>query len=340
MRVAMLAPISWRVPPRHYGPWERVVSLLTEGLVERGVDVTLFATADSVTRATLDAVCPRPLEEDPSLDPKVWESLHIANAFGKAGDFDVIHNHYDFLPLTYSGLVATPIVTTIHGFSSERIKPVYRRYADRVAYVSISDADRDPDLPYIATVYHGIDLSEFTPRERTGQGLVFFGRIHPDKGVADAIAVAKAVHLPLVLAGIVHDREYFEREIAPHVDGDRVRYVGSLGPAERNELLGSALALLHLVEFAEPFGLSMIEAMACGTPVIARRRGSVPEVVDEGVTGFVVDDIAGAIDAVERVRGLDRRAVRARVAERFSRDRMVDDYVRVYERVVSSAGVG
>ena len=339
MRVAMLAPISWRVPPRHYGPWERVVSLLTEGLVERDVDVTLFATADSVTQARLDAICPRPLEEDPSLDPKVWESLHIANAFEKADRFDVIHNHYDFLPLTYTGLFATPVVTTVHGFSSDGIKPVYRRYADRVAYVSISDADRDPDLRYVATVYHGIDLAEFTLRERPGRGLVYFGRIHPDKGVADAIAVAKAAGVPLVIAGIVHDRRYFEREIAPHVDGDRVRYVGSLGPAERDELLGSALALLHLVEFAEPFGLSMIEAMACGTPVIARGRGAVREVVDEGLTGFVVDDVAGAIDAVRRIGALDRRAVRARVAERFSRDRMVDDYLRVYERIVSGARI-
>jgi glycosyltransferase involved in cell wall biosynthesis len=339
MRVAMLAPISWRVPPRHYGPWERVVSLLTEGLVERGVDVTLFATADSVTQAHLDAVCPRPLEEDPSLDPKVWESLHIANAFEKAGSFDLIHNHYDFLPLTYTRLVTTPVVTTVHGFSSDRIKPVYRRYAERVAYVSISEADRDPELRYLATVYHGIDLSEFTPREQAGRGLVYLGRIHPDKGVAEAIAVAKAVGLPLVIAGIVHDREYFEREIAQHVDGDRVRYVGSLGAADRDELLGSALALLHLVEFAEPFGLSMIEAMACGTPVIARRRGSVPEVVDEGITGFVVDDVAGAIQAVGRVATLDRRAVRARVAERFSRDRMVDDYMRVYERVLAGTRI-
>jgi glycosyltransferase involved in cell wall biosynthesis len=339
MRVAMLAPISWRVPPRHYGPWERVVSLLTEGLVERGVDVTLFATADSVTQARLDAVCPRPLEEDPSLDPKVWESLHIANAFEKAGRFDLIHNHYDFLPLTYTRLVTTPVVTTVHGFSSDRIKPVYRRYAERVAYVSISEADRDPDLRYLATVYHGIDLAEFTPREEVGRGLVYLGRIHPDKGVAEAITVAKAVGLPLVIAGIVHDREYFDREIAPHVDGDRVRYVGSLGAADRNELLGSAVALLHLVEFAEPFGLSMIEAMACGTPVIARRRGSVPEVVDDGITGFVVDDVAGAIRAVGRVGALDRRAVRAQVAKRFSRDRMVDDYMRVYERVLAGAHI-
>ena len=340
MRVGMLAPISWRVPPRHYGPWERVVSLLTEGLVERGVDVTLFATADSVTGARLDAVCPRPLAEDDTLDPKVWESLHIANAFEKSARFDLIHNHLDFLPLTYSGLVTTPVVTTIHGFSSDRIRPAYRRYDGRTSYVSISDADRDPGLHYVATVYHGIDLAEFTPVEAPRRGLVFLGRIHPDKGVAEAIAVARAVGLPLVIAGIVHDREYFAREVEPSLDGDRIRYVGSLGPHDRDELLGGALALLHLVRFAEPFGLSMVEAMACGTPVIGFRRGSVPEVIDEGVTGFVVDDVAGAIDAVRRVAALDRRKVRAHVAERFSRDRMVDDYLRVYELVTASSRVG
>ena len=335
----MLAPISWRVPPRHYGPWELVVSLLTEGLVERGVDVTLFATADSVTSARLDAVCPRPLMEDPTLDAKVWEALHLANAFEHAGALDLVHNHYDFLPLTYSRLISTPLVTTIHGFSSDRIRTVYRRYDDRVAYVSISDADRDPALNYAATVYHGIDLSDFTFRDGPGRRLVFLGRIHPDKGVADAIAVAEAVGLPLVIAGIVHDREYFDREIAPHLDGEAVRYVGPIGPRDRDALLGSAVALLHLVEFPEPFGLSMIEAMACGTPVIARRRGSVPEVIDEGVTGFVVDDVAGAIAAVDRARSLDRRGVRTRAAERFSRDRMVDDYLRVYERVLAGAHV-
>jgi glycosyltransferase involved in cell wall biosynthesis len=338
-RVGMLAPISWRVPPRHYGPWERVVSLLTEGLVERGVDVTLFATADSVTAARLEAVCPRPLMEDDTLDPKVWESLHIVNAFEHARELDLIHNHYDFLPLTYSGLVSTPVVMTIHGFSSDRIRPAYRRYDGRVAYVSISDADRDPDLHYLATVYHGIDLGEFTPRERPGHHLVFLGRIHPDKGVAEAIAVARAAGLPLVIAGIVHDRAYFDREIAPHVDGTHVRYVGSVGARERDALLGGALALVHLVEFAEPFGLSMIEAMATGTPVIARRRGSIPEIVDEGVTGLVVDDVSGAIAALPRAASLDRRAIRARVAERFSRDRMVDDYLAVYERVLAGARI-
>ena len=335
LRVGILAPIVWRVPPRHYGPWERVVSLLTEGLVERGVDVTLFATADSVTAARLESVCPRPLAEDASLDAKVWEALHIANAFEHAGRLDIVHNHFDFLPLTYASLVDVPVVTTIHGFSSPKILPAYQRYDGRMRYVSISDADRHPSLRYEATVHHGIDLGEFTPREQAGEQLVFLGRIHPDKGVAEAIEVARRSGRRLVIAGIVHDRVYFEREIAPLIDDDRVTYVGSLGPKERDELLGSALALLHLVNFAEPFGLSMVEAMACGTPVIGRRRGSVPEVVDDGVTGFVVDDVDDAVQAVDRAAELDRRTIRSRCAERFSRDRMVDDYLAVYERVLS-----
>jgi glycosyltransferase involved in cell wall biosynthesis len=323
------------VPPRHYGPWERVVSLLTAGLVERGDDVTLIATADSITAATLESVAPRPLNEDASLDPKVWESLHIANAFERSRDLDVLHNHYDFLPLTYSGLSRVPLVTTIHGFSSERILPVYQRYDGRSAYVSISDADRHPSLTYAATVYHGISLDEFTLNNTPGETLLFLGRIHPDKGVAEAIGLARRAEMRLVIAGIIHDEQYFALEIAPHIDGDRVRYVGSVGPAERDELLGGALALIHLVNFAEPFGLSMIEAMACGTPVIARRRGSVPEVVEDGVTGFVVDDIAGALAAIPKVSRLDRATVRARCAARFSRDRMVEDYLAVYRAKVA-----
>jgi glycosyltransferase involved in cell wall biosynthesis len=337
LRVGILAPISWRVPPRHYGPWERVVSLLTEGLVERGADVTLFATADSMTAARLESVAPRPLNEDSALDAKVWESLHIANAYERARDLglDLLHNHYDFLPLSYSGLADVPLVTTIHGFSSERILPAFQRYDGRSSYVSISNADRHPSLTYVATVYHGIALEEFTPREKPGEYLVFFGRIHPDKGVAEAIELARRAGLRLVIAGIIHDEAYFAREVAPHIDDDRVRYVGSAGPKERDELLGNALALVHLVNFAEPFGLSMIEAMACGTPVIARRRGSVPEVVDEGVTGFVVEDIDQALTALAKVGALDRGAIRSRCALRFSRDRMVADYLDVYAAVLA-----
>lgn len=334
MRVAMLAPISWRVPPRHYGPWERVVSLLTEGLIESGVEVTLFATADSQTRARLISVCPRPYSEDPSLDAKVWECMHIAAAFERYADFDLIHNHFDFLPLSYSRLVPTPVLTTIHGFSSERILPVYQAYQDTVYYVAISAADRHPSLRYVATIHHGIDLKEFTLRTQPGEYLLFFGRIHPDKGTLEAIEVAKRSNRRLIIAGIIHDQAYYEEKIVPHLDGDFIRYVGSVGPLERDELLGGAFALLHLIKFAEPFGLSLIEAMACGTPVIACPLGAIPEIVKHAQNGFIVQDTDQAVEALRFIPQLDRAQIRADVAARFSQQRMVADYLSVYRQVI------
>ena len=335
LRIGMLAPIAWRVPPRHYGPWERVVSLLTEGLVSAGAEVTLFATADSETSGRLSAIVPTPYEETPSLDVKVWEGLHLAHAFGQAADFDILHNHYDFLPLTYASLVATPMVTTIHGFSGEGILPAYRAYNGRTSYVSISASDRHPDLDYIATVHHGIDLAAFTYRPQPGTYLLFFGRIHPDKGAADAIRVARAADLPLVLAGIVQDQAYFDREVVPHL-GDAVRFVGSVGPEARDKWLGGALGLLHLIHFDEPFGLSVIEAMACGTPVIAYRRGSMEELITDGTSGFLVADEAAATDAVGRLAALDRSAVWKDTAARFSVNCMVDAYLAVYQAMLSA----
>jgi glycosyltransferase involved in cell wall biosynthesis len=334
MRVGMIAPISWRVPPRHYGPWERVVSVLTEGLVTRGIDVTLFATADSLTSARLVAVAPTGYSEDPSIDAKVYEGLHIAGAFERAGEFDLLHNHFDFLPLTYSRLVKTPVVTTIHGFSSERILPVFRAYNDIGHYVSISEADRHPSLKYVATVHHGIPLEEFTLRSEPGDYLLFFGRIHPEKGAREAIEVAHRSGRKLVVAGIIQDKEYFREAVAPFLDGDQVRYVGSVGPGERDALLGSAFALLHLISFEEPFGLSVVEAMATGTPVIAFRRGSMPEIIVDGTTGFLVESVEAAERALRRVPGIDRAACRAHVESRFSAERMVDDYIRVYRQIV------
>jgi len=330
----MIAPISWRVPPRHYGPWERVVSVLTEGLVARGVDVTLFATADSITTARLHAVAPGGYSEDPTLDAKVYEGLHIAAAFERAASFDVLHNHFDFLPLTYSRLVATPLVTTVHGFSSEAIVPVYRAYNDRVQLVAISNADRHRDLTYAATIYHGIPMDEFTPREQPGDYLLYFGRIHPEKGAREAIELARRCGRRLLLAGIVQDQAYFRTWVEPYLDGERIRYLGSVGPAERDALLGGAFALLHLISFAEPFGLSVVEAMATGTPVIAYAFGSMPEIIEDGVTGFLVDDLDAAEAALRRVTALDRRVVRARVAARFSAERMVDDYLRLYRTLL------
>lgn len=335
LRVAMLAPISWRVPPRHYGPWEQFVSLLTEGLVRRGVEVTLFATADSVTSARLSACAPRGYSEDPALDPKVWEGLHISAVFERANEFDLIHNSFDFLPLTYSGLVATPVVTTIHGFSSERIVPVYEKYGARSYYVAISDADRHEKLDYIATIHHGIDMGAFEVHTTPGEYLLFFGRIHPDKGTVAAIDVAERADLPLVIAGIVQDHDYFERFVKPRLDGERVRHIGPVGPEARGDLLGRARALLHLIEFEEPFGFSVVEAMACGTPVIANARGSMPEIVREGEGGYLVQSVDEAVGAVHASVGMDRLAVRASVERRFDAERMVDQYLEVYQHVVA-----
>jgi glycosyltransferase involved in cell wall biosynthesis len=334
LAVALLAPISWRVPPRHYGPWEQFVSLLAEGLVRRGVDVTLFATADSVTSARLRATAPRGYSEDPTLDAKVWESLHISALFDRAAEFDLIHNSFDFLPLTYSGLVDTPVVTTIHGFSSERIVPVYEKYNGRTYYVAISGADRHDKLDYLATIHHGIDMQQFELCTTPGEYLLFFGRIHPDKGTAEAIDVAQRAGLPLVIAGIVQDQDYFDRMVKPRLDGDQVSYIGPVAATSRSELLGRARALLHLIDFEEPFGFSVVEAMACGTPVIANARGSMPEIIRDGENGFLVSGTEQAVAAVHLSGSVDRLAVRASVRHRFDAERMVDEYLAVYHEVV------
>jgi glycosyltransferase involved in cell wall biosynthesis len=328
MRIALLGPIAWRTPPKHYGPWEQVTGLLADGLVRRGVDVTLFATLDSQTAATLDGVSRHGYAEDTSLDGRVWEALHVAHALVRSDEFDLVHNHLDWLPLAFSKFCRTQMLTTIHGFSDRKILPAYQ--AADSAYVSISDADRAPELNYCATIYHGIDLSLFTFSPTGGDDLVILGRIHPDKGTADAIDIAHRVGRRLVIAGPIQDQRYFEERVAPLVDGDRVRYLGSVGPEQRSELLASAAALLHPIAFAEPFGLSVVESMAAGTPVVAYNRGSMPEVIDEGVTGFLVSDAASAAAAVEPAIDLDRNEVRSAAERRFSADRMINDYLAIY----------
>ena len=332
----MLAPIAWRTPPRHYGPWEQFASLLTEGLVAAGHEVTLFATGDSITRATLHSTTPTGWSHDPTIDPKVAECLHIAAVFERADEFDLIHNGFDFLPLTYSGLVATPVLTTIHGFSSPNIVPVYERYDAATHYVAISDADRHPRLHYAATVHHGIDTTAFAVHPAPGDHLLFFGRIHPDKGTAHAIDVARRCGRRLDIAGIIQDEQYFRTEIEPHLDGEHVRYLGPIGTEERSEVLGSARALLHLIDFDEPFGFSVVEAMACGTPVIANARGSMAELVDQGLTGYLVTDTDEAVDAVDRVGSIDRDSVRGVAVRRFDVARMIDHYVATYRTVLAA----
>ena len=334
MRLAMLSSISWRTPPRAYGPWELVTSLLTEALVARGVDVTLFATLDSLTAGKLDGVVPTGYSEDERLNPKVWEALHIAHLFERAADFDLIHNQADFMPLTFARMIDRPIVTTIHGFSSPTILPVFQRYNDRSAYVAISDADRHSSLTYAATIHHGIPIDEFPFDPVGSDDLLFFGRFHPDKGAADAVRAARAVGSKLVMAGIVQDADYFASEVAPFIDERNVEYRGVLAGTDRTGALGTARALLHLIHFDEPFGLSVIEAMACGTPVIAYPRGSMPELIVDGVTGFLVESFEEAVAAIDRIGEIDRAACRDHVAEHFTVERMADQYEALYRQLL------
>lgn len=333
MRVAILSPIAWRTPPRHYGPWERVVSLLTEGLVMENIDVTLYATGDSVTAAKLRSVCKAPYEEDRDLDAKVWESLHIAEIIEQANEFDIIHNNYDFLPLTYSGLIKTPMVTTIHGFSSPKILPVYKKYNKKTYYVSISDADRNAELDYIRTVYHGIDIDNFTLKKSSGDYLLYFGRIHNDKGTWEAIQVAKMVKMKLVIAGIIQDNEYYDKYVQPYLNDD-IGYIGSVGPEARNKVLGNAYALLHPINFNEPFGLSVVESMACGTPVLAFNRGSMPEIIQNGINGFLVSSVEEMADRIKDITNISRENCRKTVECRFTQEKMVKEYIEVYKEIL------
>lgn len=340
MRIGLISSIAHRTPPRDYGPWEQVASTLTEGFVARGHEVTLFATSDSVTSARLVGSAPTGYEEDRGLDAKVWEALHLSGAFQRAGELDVIANHFDFLPLSYSRLVRPPVVTTIHGFSSQKIVPVYRAFNDIGHYVAISDADRHPDLRYAATIHHGIDTAAFTPVAEPARPayLLFLGRIHSDKGTHQAIEVAHRTGMPLKIAGIVQDEGYFEREVRPHVGSDGVEYLGSVGPRERDALLGGATTLLHLIGFDEPFGLSVVEALATGTPVIATARGSMPELIDHGRTGYLVDgvDLVGqAVAAVGALDRINRATCRAEAVARFDQERMVDAYLDLFEGIVT-----
>ena len=331
-RVAVLSPIAWRTPPRQYGAWETVASNITEGLVARGWDVTLFASRDSVTRAHLHAVVDKGYEEDSAVDPKVAEYLHISEVFERAAEFDLIHSHYDFMALTYTRLVKTPVLTTIHGFSSAKIMPVYQKYRDGY-FVSISDSDRAAGLNYLATVYNGIDLSLYPLQEASGDDLIFLGRIHPDKGVHLAIEVARLSGMRLIIAGIIQDQAYFREQVKPHLDDQNTLYIGPVGVPGKNELFARARALLHLNTIPERFGLVLVEANAAGVPVIARDLGSCREVIKDGQTGFLVDNVTEAVRALGRIPEIDRRSCRSRVGQYFSIDTMVEGYERVYAMI-------
>lgn len=331
-RIAVLSPVAWRTPPRQYGAWETVASNITEGLIARGWDVTLFATGDSLTGARLHAVVNQGYEEDRSIDPKVAEYLHISETFEHAAEFDLIHSHYDFMALTYTRLVKTPVLTTIHGFSSPRIMPIYEKYRNGY-FVSISDADRAAGLNYLATVYNGIDLSLYPFQQSGGQDLIFLGRIHADKGVHLAIEVSLRSRRPLLIAGIIQDEAYFREQVEPHLNSAKIRYIGPVDVAGKNRLFSQAYALLHLNTIPERFGLVLAEANAAGVPVIAMDLGSCREVIQDGQTGFLVNNIEQAVEMLGRIPEIDRRACRTRVQERFSVDTMVEAYERVYSTI-------
>ena len=336
MKIAQIAPLTEPVPPQLYGGTERVVSLLTEELVRRGHEVTLFASGDSETDARLVSVTREALRLSPEdVDPNLHLMLELSQVFERAHQFDVIHSHVDFYALPFARLVKTPVVTTLHGrLDLGGLQAVFERFSD-APLVSISDNQRGP-IPganWAATVYNGTDLEEFTFNEAGGDDFVFVGRICPEKNIEGAIAIARRSGVPLRIAAKIDpvDVEYYESVIKPLIDGQQVEYLGELGGADKDQLLGSARALLFPVDWPEPFGLAMTEAMACGTPVLALRRGSVPEVVEDGVTGLVRDTEDELVAAVDEVVHLSRRACRDRVERLFSVAVMTDGYESVYE---------
>lgn len=335
MKVALLSPVVWRTPPRKYGPWEQVASNITEGLVEKGVDVTLFATGDSITKGKLEYIIEKPFGENPSLDAKVCECLHISYLMERASEFDLIHNNYDFLPLTYSHLIKTKMLTTIHGFSSRKIIPVFKKYNKTNHYVSISNSDRSPELDYIATVYNGINEKEFTFKEKPGDYLLFFGRIHHEKGTYESIQIAKKSEMKLIISGLIQDEKYFKEKVEPFINDDDIVYVGNSGPEKRDILMGGALALLHPINFEEPFGLSVIESFLCGTPVIAFNRGSMPELVNNNKTGFLVSNLLEAVEALKNIKDIDRKYCRTWAESKFTLSKMADNYLKVYMEVIN-----
>jgi len=340
MRIAQVAPLAESVPPIGYGGTERVVGYLTEALVGLGHEVTLFASGDSRTAAELVACTPTALRVDTAVvDPIAHLVVELEAVAAEARRFDVIHWHLDYFHFPMSRRLKIPHVTTLHGrLDIPDLQPVYDEFGE-MPVVSISNDQRAP-LPqanWVATVHHGMPLDEDRPLLASGEYLAFLGRMSPEKRADRAIEVARRAGMPLRIAAKIDDadRDYFEREIEPLLEADHVEFVGEIGPEEKNDFLGHARALLFPIDWAEPFGLVMIESMACGTPVIAYRSGSVPEVIDHGVSGFIVDDIDGAVDAVGRLDELDRGAVRATFERRFSVERMARDYVAVYEQLIA-----
>ncbi len=342
MRIAQVAPLIESVPPKLYGGTERVAAYLTEELVRQGHQVTLFASGDSETSAELVPIVPRALRLDRKyINPEIFHLLLIEQVYQRAGDFDVIHFHLDALHFPVTRRMGLPNITTMHGrLDLPELHALFREYQE-IPVVSISEAQRHllPHACWQATVYNGVPAGSYTFREEPGSYLAFLGRISPEKRVDRAIEIARRVGMPLRIAAKVDpaDEKYFQERIRPLLDDPLVEYLGEIGEREKDAFLGNAYALLLPIDWPEPFGLVMIEAMACGTPVVAYRHGSVPEVVDHGVTGFIVDDIESAAAALWQIDSISRHNCRQVFEKRFSASRMARDYVAVYNDVIYGA---
>ena len=343
MRIAQVAPLAESVPPEGYGGTEAVVSYLTEELVRLGHEVTLFASGDSQTSAELIPCSARALRLDEAvIDPLAHQVVELEAVAERAHRFDVIHWHLDYFHFPMSRRLGVPHVTTLHGrLDIPDLQPLYTEFRE-MPVVSISNDQRSP-LPqanWVATIHHGLPPEVLEPRFEPGEYLAFLGRISPEKRADRAIEIARRTGLELRIAAKVDDadREYYEREIEPLLGTANVEFIGEIGPDEKADFLGHASALLFPIDWAEPFGLVMIESMACATPVIAYRSGSVPEVITDGVNGFMVDDVDGSVDAVRRLGEIDRRACRQAFDDRFTVDRMARDYLALFEHLVAAGG--
>ena len=341
MKIAQIAPLHEPVPPPKYGGTERVVALLSDALIDAGHDVTVYASGDSKTRAALRSCCDRAIRDKPGcIDPVGLHYLMLEQVLHEASEFDVIHFHTDFLHFPFVRRLNRPHITTLHGrLDLPHLKSIYREYTD-IPTVSISKSQKTylPEANWVATIYHGIGKDEMTMGEGKGGYLAFLGRMSPEKGPDKAIQIARRAGMKIKMAAKVDpvDREFFETVVEPLLQDDSVEFIGEVDQEGKMELLQGATALLFPIDWPEPFGLVMIEAMACGTPVIAWNRGSVPEVVDEGITGFIVHSDEEAIAAIERCGRLDRAACRARFEARYLKERMMADYVNLYEVLVES----
>ncbi|OYD89937.1 glycosyl transferase [Nostoc sp. 'Peltigera membranacea cyanobiont' 210A] len=341
MKIAQLAPLWERVPPPAYGGIELVVGLLTDELVRRGHEVTLFASGDSISLAKLTSVHPRALRLDPTIkDYGIYEMLNLASVYERAEEFDIIHSHIGHGALAYANLVKTPTVHTLHGTFNPDNEKMFS-FGKKQPYVNISNAQREPrlGLNYVATVYNGIDVSsyEFHSQPEDPPYLAFLGRMSPEKGAHLAIEIAKKAGWHLKMAGKIDvvDVEYFEKEIKPHIDGEQIEYLGEANHTQKNALMGGAVATLFPITWREPFGLVMVESMASGTPVIAMKLGSTEEVISHGKTGFLCNNIQECISAIDRVIELDRYACRQYVENLFSVKHMTDGYEAVYQQIIA-----